>query len=321
MAECEGIVESTEFAKFPSIEDWRRGKARDGFLKRVAPDDTFVVQEKVDGANIQLLFQPGLPMKVGRRNSWLSEGETFFNIWETLECCREEFARIQETVDTIHETWRFYGEIYGPTVQRRIPYPGCEKGRICIFDAYMVWCEVNRVPMFLPPDCLESVLEGVLAKHLMVPTITILDGVEALKGYMAEHKTKDIPSVLAPGQTAEGVVIRPYKRGYDRESRVILKYRNRAFFEMENAKKPRPQLAPIQQRYLDYFNANRVCSVVSKLGRPTKAAIGKTFIPELKRDALEDFCKDHPQVTPEQTELLKKTKVPNVFNLFLEHME
>jgi len=149
-----------DFQKFPSINDWKTGSARHGFLAIVGPDDVFVLQEKVDGANIQLLFQPGKPLQVGRRTGWLREGENFFNVWDTLKAYKEDLSRLQAHVDETHETWRLFGEIYGPKIQRRIPY--CDESRICLFD---VTLESESVPVMPCPQTLASLLSRLVCRR------------------------------------------------------------------------------------------------------------------------------------------------------------
>lgn len=317
-----------EFHKFPSMEDWTNKKARQGFLKVLsAPENKdvhLVVQEKVDGANIQLLFQPGQPMRVGRRNAWLQEGDNFFDIWTTLDSYKDSLDRIQAHVDSTNVTWRLYGELYGPKVQRRIPY--CEgqsdkptaQSRICLFDL-----RINDAPFVTPADLADHLREAGV-HDLMVPPLYLLNPY-ALEDHMLYHATNPYYSKIACQQVAEGVIIRPYNKNCDTlvngvMQRKMLKYRNPQFREMSNARIPKPDMTPLQQSFQQYVNANRACSVVSKLGPPTKATIGKVYIPELKRDALEDFCKDHPSVSSEDVEKLKRTKLPGVYALFQDHI-
>jgi hypothetical protein len=331
-----------EFQKFPSLEDWTNKKAREGFLARLSHPTVhngvyLVVQEKVDGANIQLLFQAGRPMRVGRRTAWLKEGDHFFDIWTTLQRYKDDLDHIQAHVDKTAKTWRLYGEIYGPKVQRRIPYGSQShepsgRSRICFFDLCIYDQGCTRNQWFVTPQELEDHLCDAGVLHLMVPNLYMIMDAPGLEDLMLYHKTHPFQSKIALGSPAEGVVIRPYNRNLDVNvrgvrQRTMLKYRNPEFREMSNARLPKPDLTPLQQAYLQYFNANRACSVVSKLGPPTKATIGKVYIPELKRDALEDFCKDHPEVTPEglvltpeERDKLARTKIPNLFDLFLDHV-
>ena len=76
-----------EFKKYSSIENTYRQKHIDKFdevLPGWQEGTTFVAREKLDGANIQLVFTPDGLMKVGKRTSFLNESDSFFDIWNTL---------------------------------------------------------------------------------------------------------------------------------------------------------------------------------------------------------------------------------------------
>ena len=256
-----------EFQKFPSLEDWTNKKAREGFLARLSHPTVhngvhLVVQEKVDGANIQLLFQPGRPMRVGRRTAWLKEGDHFFDIWTTLERYKGDLDRIQAHVDKTAKTWRLYGEIYGPKVQRRIPYGGQSheptgdgqihqpsgRSRICFFDL-CIYDQGYTYQWFVTPQELEDHLCDAGVLHLMVPNLYMIMDAPGLEDFMLYHKTHPFQSKIALGSPAEGVVIRPYNRNLDVNvrgvlQRTMLKYRNPEFREMSNARLPKPDLTP-----------------------------------------------------------------------------
>jgi hypothetical protein len=160
-----------QFERYADIASCRQHAFFANF--EVAADQKFVIQEKVDGANIQLGFAPDCPYFVGRRNGALKMGERFFDLWTTLGRCKPWLDVIQQFVDegacsaseidqhrvlgawfelpspgqpeglepSVRQEWvqdppcllRLYGELCGPGVNGRVKY-GAEQ-RIVLFDA------------------------------------------------------------------------------------------------------------------------------------------------------------------------------------------
>lgn len=299
--------------KYFSIENYDNRKARQGFLEAIPGDEPVVLYEKIDGANLQLLFRPHETILVGRRNGWIGEGETFFGVRDVLKQYTPELGTLQSYVDSTGRALKVYGELFGPGILDRIYYG--PKKRIAFFD-------VRVDDLLLAPADMETFLKVRQLGHMIVPGMEIVPNGAALQTFIQNaFGSKGVASKAAPGHTAEGVVVRPFNANYrTAHGYAILKLKSPEFVEKENAPKKGPApVHPLQDAFRAYCNASRVASVVSKLGAPDKANIAKVYIPALKEDALEDFYKDHPELTPEERKIVAKTGKLDVYRMFLAH--
>lgn len=299
------------FRKYPSLLIWDHLKERAAALEATGDGEVYLIQEKIDGANFQMLFQPHTQLCIGRRNGWIKEGETFFGYQQALKTYSDELQRLQEYCDASGCSLRVYGEIYGNTVQKRIPYS--ERLKIAIFDA-------SVDDTFLAPVALDRLLGTLKLRHMAVPVVSF-EIASDLHQWLQDNQEKD--SLLAPGYTAEGYVVRPYMANYKLDhGYVILKHKNRSFLEVQRPVLQDTNLTPLQEEFKGYINANRAVTLVSKLGPPKdKAEIGKKYIRALKEDALADFKRAHPGLGAAELAALTKVKLDSPFSLFLEFVQ
>jgi len=116
------------FLKFPSVgQDW---------LPMTFADDDFqtaefAVTEKIDGANIQWLFDNDQPWRVGKRTGFVERGEEFFNLWEVAGRYRDFIEQVASYCATRKTCLRMFGELYGSGVLQRIDYR--TSGAMCFF--------------------------------------------------------------------------------------------------------------------------------------------------------------------------------------------
>lgn len=301
--------------KYTSIENYENAGARRAVFSAVPADEPFVVHEKVDGANLQLLFRPHEPLLVGRRNGWVADGEQFFGVRAVLEEYSAELGALQAWADGGH-TLKVYGELFGPRVLKRVPYqPG-----ILFFD-------IRVDDELLAPAAMRDFLDARGLAHMAVPQIALLPNSEAVVEWVqSAAATRGVPSVVAPGHIAEGVVIRPHRGNWRlKTGYAMLKHKSADFLEKEcvpAGKASGAPVNPLQEEFKAYCTANRAASVVSKLGPPRdKKAIAAQYIPALRADALEDFAKDHPDLGAKDVHMAAKARGVNLFHLFLEHMQ
>lgn len=301
----------SEFKKYPSIENSYQNKAIDYVLAKnpELKDCIYVIREKLDGANIQLLFTPNQPMKVGKRTTFLEPTDSFYDIWNTLKKYESDIQRIQNHVNKTASEFRFYGELYGQGIQKRVFY-GPEK-YISLFD-----CFVDDVP--LNQFDFEDLTTELFIDHLMPPFIKYIGTLkEALKfnpeilSLSQFRRTGDIME----DNFAEGVVIQPYGRNVN--TRFLLKIKGEKFKEIE--KKPKlpkenkfsDEVMQINELFTTYVNINRVKSIFSKHGEiDSPKDIGK-YIKLVLEDAKADFLKDHPEICTN----LEKNDIKKVFNV------
>lgn len=90
------------FKKYNSIENSYRDKYITKALSQYPElkDETYCLVEKLDGANLQLFFQPNKEMQVGKRSCFISKDEDFYSVWDVLSYYSKMISKFQEIADT-----------------------------------------------------------------------------------------------------------------------------------------------------------------------------------------------------------------------------
>jgi hypothetical protein len=302
-----------DFAKYPTIRDYADTRARDEVAHAVPATARWVVLEKIDGANLQLAFAPRQAMRIGRRNAWLGDGEAFFGVRDILARHADALGRMQAWADVNDRPLRLFCELFAPQILGRIPY-----------GEGVVVLDIWHGDQLLAPDDALAFLEQRGLSRLYVPRLAVVDGWDALCVWLRDSFRVGPRSALAPpdasgvAPVAEGVVVRPSACNYKMSTGyAMMKHKTAAFLEVAAvAKAP----CPLQDAFRAYITPSRVASVVSKLGAPPdRAAIGKTYNPALRADALEDFVRDHPTLSVDDLARVRRCRV-NAFHAFLEHL-
>jgi len=283
------------FVKYPSIENHYRGKfIREAFQYNPELHNAeWVVQEKIDGANISLIFYTdGREFQFAKRTSLVDD--KFYGFQEVLE--REDVRHfIQAVQDAVNKYdgvsfITLYGELYGPGIQKRIDY-GTEKSVVfydMAVDGELVKpCEFRA---FSRVHLVDSSFD-----RFFVPEIGRFKSFQEAMDVDAEFVTKLNP---AGGDICEGVVIKPDDVVPNRI--FYIKKKNEKFQEQartKTRKDPNTQqsqaLTGIQDLFSTYLTENRLKSVFSKHGEiETPKDMGK-YIKLVMEDAKEDFLKDH----------------------------
>lgn len=282
-----------EFRKYNDIENSYNQKS---ILKHLEYNPQlktmkFVAREKLDGANIQIVFTPNEQITVGKRTSFLEKGDSFFDIWTTLEKYKSEIAKLQFLTDTVGHEIRVYGELFGPGINKRIDY-GTEK-QIRFFDIYF-----GHV---LSQKNLETLFKNNGLEHMLPPLVGYYDGLE--QALDANHKF-DSMILAKEGNITEGIVILPYDDviRMPNGERFILKKKNEEFAE-KMAVKVTKDKQPMSGEALgaltafrEYINENRVLSAFSKMGNIADQSQIGDYIRVILEDAKKDFYKDNPDL-------------------------
>lgn len=269
----------SEFKKYSSIENHYNAK----FLTKIPTElkeQKYGVSEKLDGANISLQFTPYQPMKVGRRGDWLKSGESFFDIWNTLERYKIHTNQYQVLADLAGGDITLYGEIYGKGINDRIDY-GPEK-YIKIFDV--------MIGDVLVPTAIVDNYYSVYHKPFFVET-TIYDNLyDALK--------------VEPnyGRLSEGHVIKPYASVdyLSSGSRIIIKKKTPEFFDVEKHEKSGQkaqefsvEILNLNEEFKSHLSENRMIDLFSKHGKMEEMSQMGTYIKLFFEDAKDDFLKNN----------------------------
>lgn len=282
------------FVKYPSIENSYREKEIFSWLSYHPSlvDEIFVVQEKIDGANIQFVFVPNQIYEIYSRTQ--KADSSFYGIGEIL--VRQEWKTFlsiaQKYVDENDVVLRLYGEIFGQNIQNRIYY--CEGKKILFFDASVdghFLCNEDFWRLF-----------GELSHwHFCVPVLTYnLKGLEAALAYNETFDSLVAKEYLGNDAKAiaEGVVVKPRYKTYQSPegSLFYLKKKNEKFAEKTKVNKPEKQIdysiLSLKNQFVDYVNENRVLSVFSKCGEIQDVKQIGQYIQLIIADAREDFERD-----------------------------
>jgi len=293
------------FKKWPSIENSYRERFIYPFLgqHQELNDETFVITEKLHGSNIQLYFEPNKPCRVGSRNRFLSAGDKFFDIWNTLERYQDLIAAFQRMVDKSNHTVRLFGELFGGNIQKGVKYQ--EEHKIAFFGLMM--------DDELRPFCdFDTTMVHSGFGHLVVPIIDVVRGLDSALKYNTEFDSK----VLGiDNNICEGVVIQPYRKVYQSHAGeyFILKAKNEAFKEKQKEKKPvvvDSKLQVLNIEFRRYITDNRLQGIFSKYGEIQEPKQIGQYIRYMMDDAKEDFLKDFPDVCD-----MDKSEQKQIFNV------
>lgn len=276
-----------EFKKYPSIENSYREKFIAGFVS-LYPElltRTYIITEKVHGANFQICFEPDKPWRYGKRTAFLKEGEKFYNAREVAQQYIETFEDIQDWANHSLNTIRLFGELYGPGVQKGVNY-SVEK-RIGFYDMM-----VND-EFLAPVDFVTESFIGLQQNAL--PIVAIVQGLQA-----ALDCNVSFNSLLNPieDNICEGIVIAPLgKVYYDKLGRrFCLKKKNEKFMEKIKAPKPKQPANPVITRlnleFRSYITDNRLQTIFSQHGEIEEPPQIGEYIKLVLGDAKEDFLKD-----------------------------
>ena len=293
------------FKKYTSIENSYRTKFIDRFKSYIDNDTLFIVSEKLDGANIQILFQPNADMLVGKRSGFLNHEDSFFDIWNVLKKYETELDKLQTTSNLTGATIRIFGELYGPGINKRIDY-GDDK-KIAFFDAYVsnslfqlserlgsfYWTDSDDKETLLTQKTFHAFMLHMGLKHVLPPNLGLFHSLEEALNF-------DIETLQRAGKNgSEGIVIQPYNKiiRAPNGTRLILKKKTAKFSDKtpnaKNKKSINTVSNPLNQKFKQYINKNRVLDTFAKHGEILSPDQMGHYIKLVLEDAKADFLKDN----------------------------
>lgn len=296
------------FTKYRSIENSYRAKFLD--LIRIAgfASETWVVEEKVHGANFSVWIDEDNNVRLAKRSGFISENGTGFYRADKLKEELEVAAKnLRALLPDVEGEIAVYGELFGgnyphPSVMEVKDVSAVQKGVYYSpdihFIAYDLWYGGEFANVALRQELLEK------AGFLSMPILFSGNLDDCLQYPNAFDSI--VPDLLGlpsiQGNICEGVVIKPFEPRYLKcGTRVILKNKNEKFTEKE--KQPKTKKAPEPfpenlQALFDGFsafaNTNRVANVCSKIGE-VDITMFKRVMNETRADAMEEFTKDYPE--------------------------
>jgi Rnl2 family RNA ligase len=294
------------FKKYPSILNHYRSKEIDWWTEQY-PDlltAKYEIQEKIHGANIQLIFTPNEPLVVCSRNRILVGDEDFYGVKELLSNQLSEFVRGMQFVADASETITVYGEVFGPGIQKGVQY-GTEK--------QLVFFDVALSGDLLAPNFAKLFFKNIGEEELYIHQFALVEGLSEALEFDTELISAYGPD--DPENLIEGVVIKPAVMTYKSHqgSWFYIKKKNESFKEKAKAAKPKPavdsELEKLHLEFLSYITPMRLQAVFSKHGEISQPSeIGK-YIKLVLADAKEDF--EQEQEIPE----LNKKDLKYIYNV------
>lgn len=299
-----------KFTRYSSIDNSYRLKSV-GLIQEQLPKATFVVQEKIHGANFAL-YTDGETVRYAKRGGLLNTEEGFFNYRELSRYALEEkikkvFEYMKSEFGDEIEQVSIHGEIFGGSyphddvpkinglsrVQKEVLYsPNVE------FMAFDI--KINDT--FIDMDHFITLCEEMEIPHLPI----LAEGtLEEVLNYPNEYQTT-VSNMLGlppiPDNICEGNVIKPVKTAYfGNGSRIVLKNKNAKFSEKSGQKGTPTPKDPVPAHVMEmmskgsaYICENRLKNVLSHIGEVKQSEFGK-ILGLMSKDVIEDFGKDVPE--------------------------
>lgn len=282
------------FLKFDSIENHYNIKYLNKIPQNIK-DGPWVSSEKLDGANLSIYITPYSPIKVGKRSGWIQRkdehhetDENFFDVWNVLTKYQSILDYFQSQVDASGITIRFFAELYGSGVQKRINYG--EEKYIKVFDVMVgdVLLSPFDFDHFVDNsnnnyNCARAFFDDFFVEHTYHQNL-----MEALAVDVEKPGTEGI--VLKPANVV------PYLYGNDR---IIIKKKSSLFADIAKEKiggailRFNPEQVALSENFKRYITQNRMYDLFSKHGEMQDIKQMGTYIKLLLEDAKADFIKDN----------------------------
>lgn len=270
------------FKKYPSLENHYRVKEINWWLERFPElkDETFIIQEKLHGCNIQVVFDGKLTL--------YSRRQKITNDFRGIRGVIKEMGDFFDFLSIIYRVDKkpitLYGELFGKGIQKGVDYG--EGKRLLFFDMAI---DFN----ILPQDRFLYFMKN--WRKYTVPCLEVTTLLKNALDFDVNFSTKINP---IDGNLCEGVVIKPYIKVYKsiQGSVFYIKKKNDNFKEKSSQKVERiidPTVEKYSTIFKTYITDNRIESVFSQIGKiETSNQLGK-YIVEILNDAKEDFLKDY----------------------------
>lgn len=323
-----------KFQKYPSIENTYRKDFLGHIIDEGKTDGTWVVTEKIHGANFSFWANKN-GVRVAKRTCLIADDDNFYGSQKVREEFVEKIINLPYLMESPIKEIAIFGEIFGGSyphpkvpqdsqakkVQSGIYY--CPDNQFMIFDIkvddeYLDFSEMQETCEKAGLPYIGALFQGTFEeclKHKNKFSSTI-------------HKYYHLPKIK--DNICEGIVIRPNKtkflsRGCGGGSRIILKSKNDKWSEKVHAKKPIESIelsakaSEIKEEIKSMITENRYNSVVSKIGEVTVAHFGQ-IMKDFNKDILEEAYKSElayqfNALDKSEQKIVKKSMNHNIANL------
>ena len=282
------------FVKWPKIESLYNLTA-DKLDMLKCLNTLWVVTEKIDGTNFSLSITKD-DYKVGRRNDYLGDGASFYNIFNNIYKLEKLITITQDYIKKSSNINRiiYFGEYFGNKVINRIYYGNDYRFRI--FGEYVEY--KDNTSKWVSFEHLHRTLCNNDLNNLIIPVFGIYDSVEDAFSFPNAGITS-LYSDDKHNDPMEGIVIMPYNTNPIKEDfSYIIKNKNPKFLEKtissNKLKVTDSELENLRNKFKEYCTESRMVSVFSKIGMPLNGtADAGVYIKEWLQDAYEDFIQDN----------------------------
>ncbi len=258
-------------------------------------NDRFVVTEKIDGSNFQIILEKGNDPQFGSRNRLLKLSDECFDFQRAvIRNCSVQIQLLQTLVDNspYFDTINLYGELYGSGIHRRISYSDSK----------------HFLPFYMKVDgkgldfkSSQLLLKNAGIEDWWVPIINDNITLDEALNIDVESISTGVKQVADGNRLIEGIVIEPYRSVYEigidgDKSRFILKKKSAGFCDKSGHKhkerkshKLSDEGIPLMETWTSMFNYNRLCDIESKEGPIEEMNQMGHYIKLMINDVREDF--------------------------------
>lgn len=255
----------------------------------------WAVTEKIDGTNFSLSITKN-DYKVGRRNGYLDNNTSFYNIFNNIYKLEKLINITQKCIKICSDINRiiYFGEYFGNKVINRIYYGNDYRFRI--FGEYVEFN--NNTSKWIPFEYLCENLYNNDLNNLVVPIFGIYNSIEDTFSFPNTGITS-LYSDDKHSDPMEGVVIMPYNISpIDGDYNYIIKNKNPIFLEKaipsSKLQVTDNELENLRNKFKEYCTESRMVSVFSKIGMPLNGINDAgIYIKEWLQDAYEDFIQEN----------------------------
>lgn len=299
------------FKKWTSIENHYQNEFIDHFMNHYGEEfkrESFVVTEKIDGANFSVIFYPECRWQFAKRNGIIASDESFYNYKDAFQTdgMRDFLNAVSTYCLKNKSTLQFVGELYGQGVQKRVHYG---EGRYWNWYAIYEHLEDETVKNFnyIEIDELQSQIKKETELDIMdsrVKSFDIIVGINNAIEFNIMKNSLYTPEDYDKENLMEGVVIRPIHNFYfgipGKTSMFIIKKKNSDFDDKNKVNKERVKfnitedVQSLYDKVCGYVNENRTADLFSKFGVISEITQFGRYLGYYMKDIHEDIMKDYP---------------------------
>jgi len=328
-----------QFVKYNSVQNSYQLKFMDRIIREEKTSGTWVVTEKIHGANFSFWYD-GKKFRMAKRTGWIADDENFYGIERSkhylTERVRELYSRFKNKNKNI-DYIAVFGEVYGGTYPHPevAAFPNAKKVQkgvyYCPHNDFMVY-DIKVDGQFLDFIDMQMYCEQVGLKFIRAEFVgKFKECLEYKNDFLSGiYKEYDLPSI--DDNICEGIVIRPNKAQFVfTHSRVMLKSKNERFKEKASEKKPKVKVEligkvkDIADGMFSMATKNRYDAVVSKIGEVKISDFGKLqglIMKDIHEEVLKDIdmANDYLGLEKVERKLIQKIVGREVANIIRKEL-